>query len=100
MEAEDALGQWIAECCDRAQFVWGGSSELFASWRQWADQAGEYVGSQKRFSQALEARGFKPKRDGKTGRAGFEALAAVRKAATQPQPDSEREPPEDLWERG
>ena len=30
--------------------------------------AGEYVGSQKRFSQALHARGFEPKRDSKGGR--------------------------------
>jgi len=100
MEAEDALGQWIAECCDRQDFLWGGSSDLFASWRQWADQAGEYVGSQKRFSQAVEARGFKPQRGGGTGRSGFAGLAPVRKAAAPRQSDNQNEPQEDLWERG
>ena len=28
LEAEDAIGQWIAECCDTAQFVWGSSSAI------------------------------------------------------------------------
>ena len=78
LEAEDALGQWIAECCDVQQFLWARSSELFASWREWAERAGEYAGSRKRFSQALEARGFRPKRQPGTGRTGFEGLAPVR----------------------
>lgn len=71
METEDALGQWIAECCNA--FGWGSSGSLFASWRQWAEAAGEFVGSQKRFSQALEARGLKPHR-GTGGTKGFLGL--------------------------
>jgi phage/plasmid-associated DNA primase len=38
------------------------STLLFQAWRRWADSAGEFVGSQKLFSQNLEARGFTPKK--------------------------------------
>ena len=36
------------------------SANLFLSWKYWAEQAEEFVGPQKRFSQKLEDRGFKP----------------------------------------
>ena len=35
-----------------------GVSELFADWREWAERAGEYVGSVKRFSELMAARKF------------------------------------------
>ena len=71
LETEDALGQWMSDRCNT--FGWGSSGSLFASWRQWAEAAGEFVGSQKRFSQALEARGLKPHR-GTGGTKGFMGL--------------------------
>ena len=93
LEAEDAIGQWIADCCDTgAQFLWGSSASLFASWRQWAEGAGEFVSSQKRFCQNLEARGFDPER--KAGARGFRRIAAVRSPAVgtreEPAPDDSR----------
>ena len=60
--AEDSIGTWIAECCTAADTVATASSILFASWKAWSEAAGEYVGSQKRLAQALEARGFAPTR--------------------------------------
>jgi putative DNA primase/helicase len=84
LEAEDALGQWIVECCDtKPQYLWGSSASLFASWRQWAEVAGEFVSSQKRFCQSLEARGYEPQRQPGTGARGFSAIAAVRSASTE-----------------
>lgn len=72
--SEDAVALWLAECCDLdAQFC-SLSSVLFASWKGWAEQAGEFIGPQKRFSQALIARGFKPDREGGTGKARFIGL--------------------------
>jgi len=56
--AEDAIGQWIAERCTEGPNSSSLSADLFSSWRKWADANGEYVGSQKRFSQALLDRGF------------------------------------------
>jgi putative DNA primase/helicase len=58
LEAEDALAAWIEDCCDRDPNAWTASRALFASWTAWATKAGEFIGSQKRFSQTLEARGF------------------------------------------
>ena len=74
LEAEDAMALWMAECCMVGpQFV-DGSTPLFASWKRWAEQAGEHVGSQRRLSQALQARGMKPGR-GSAGHAMFEGVA-------------------------
>ena len=58
LEAEDALAVWIEEAGDRDPSAWASTSDLFGSWTVWATKAGEYVGSQKRFSQLLETRGL------------------------------------------
>ena len=50
-------------------------ADLYADWRAWAQGAGEFVGSQKAFSQALTACGYKPSREGGTGNAGFQGIA-------------------------
>jgi putative DNA primase/helicase len=75
LEAEDAVGAWIEECCRCCPQAWASRSTLFADWSRWATGAGEYVGSQRRFVQALETRGFVPERR-RTGRgfAGIELL--------------------------
>lgn len=57
-EAEDALGQWIEERCLLANTHREGVSELFTDWREWAERAGEYVGSIKRFSELMTTRKF------------------------------------------
>jgi putative DNA primase/helicase len=62
LEAEDAMGQWLGDCCMMEKQFHSTSSSLFGSWSQWCARAGEYAGSQKRFSQAMQARGFESKR--------------------------------------
>jgi putative DNA primase/helicase len=62
LEAEDAVGAWIEECCQRRPQAWESRGTLFTAWNRWATTAGEYVGSQRRFIQALETRGFVPVR--------------------------------------
>lgn len=71
LESEDALAQWIGECCVTAPDEYATIAVLFASWKAWAEKAGEFVGSQKRFGQSLRDRGYVPQRQGGTGRAGF-----------------------------
>lgn len=61
---EDAIARWIADCCILDANAFGESKRLWPSWQRWASEAGEFVGSQKRFGMALEAHGFKP---GSTG---------------------------------
>ncbi|PAP95442.1 phage/plasmid primase, P4 family [Mesorhizobium wenxiniae] len=67
LDAEDAISAWIDERCVRDPSAWSAATELFASWKHWAEQAGEFIGSAKRFGQNLETRGFSPqrKRDGR-----------------------------------
>lgn len=56
-EAQDALGRWAEECIEAAE----GETEtmrLFESWREWCGRSGEYVGSVRRFAQALRGRRY------------------------------------------
>ena len=70
LEAEDSLALWLRECCESGGvFDWMGSTELFQSWKQWAEAAGENPGSLKSLIESLQARGFEPKR--KAGDRGF-----------------------------
>jgi len=57
-EAEDALGRWLDERCVREVNAKSLSAELFNDWKQWAESAGEFVGSQRRFSDLLITRGY------------------------------------------
>jgi putative DNA primase/helicase len=61
-EAEDALGLWLAECCDTGKSFSETGANLFASWCRWAERTNEFSGTQKRFSQKLTARSFEKNR--------------------------------------
>jgi putative DNA primase/helicase len=68
LEAEDAMGAWIEECCERDTQAWTKRTELFDSWRGWAEGSGEWAGSIKQFAQKLEDRGLRfQKRHGERG---------------------------------
>jgi putative DNA primase/helicase len=74
LEAEDATASWMVECCITDGSLHSGSSSLFASWKTWAEAAGEHPGSQKGFSQKLVANGFAAKRMPSGDTAGFLGL--------------------------
>lgn len=57
-EAEDAMGRWLAERCNLGPNQKALTATLFNDWKQWAELAGEYTGTQRRFSDALLARRF------------------------------------------
>lgn len=61
-EAQDLAGQWIEERCRVRSGALGGPKELFESWRQFATENGEQVGTQKALAQVLGKRGFHPTR--------------------------------------
>lgn len=86
LEAEDATAAWMAECCITGPNLTTGSSALYASWKAWADKAGEHAGSQKRFSQAMQNRGFEGGKDG-SGRSVLKGIALP-----SPHPDPARYP--------
>jgi putative DNA primase/helicase len=58
LSAEDAIAAWIDDRCERDPNAWTSSSDLFTSWKAWADASGEQAGSMKRLTQTLETRGF------------------------------------------
>jgi len=72
---EDAIGRWLEDSCAVDPAYFDLIANLFGSWRNWAEAAGEYVGSQKRFSQSLSDRGFRAQREGGTGKSGFRGVA-------------------------
>ena len=73
-EAEDALGRWLDECCRLGHSFTETTANLFAAWKGWADAAGEFAGSQKRFCENLIARNFEKWREPGTGQRGFRGL--------------------------
>ena len=57
-EAEDAMGRWMTERCNLGVNHKALTATLFNDWKQWAELSGEYIGTQRRFSDALLARRF------------------------------------------
>lgn len=72
-EAEDALGRWLDERCVRVTTANSLTAELFNDWKLWADAAGEFVGSQRRFSDLLITRGLEKWRNS-SGIRGFRGI--------------------------
>jgi putative DNA primase/helicase len=77
LEAEDALSAWIDEAGHRDPNAFALTQDLFSSWKKYAQIAGEYVGSVRKFSQRMEDRadsiGLRKGRDN-AGRRGFFGL--------------------------
>ena len=55
---EDGYADWIADRCEIVAGFWSRSSELFASWRDYAEKAGLHAGDTKRFREEMERLGF------------------------------------------
>jgi putative DNA primase/helicase len=86
-EAEDALGRWLDECCLTDHSLTDTTANLFAAWKAWADGAGEFTGSQKRFAENLVARNFEKWREPGTGQRGFRGLTLNDAARRTPYPE-------------
>jgi putative DNA primase/helicase len=72
-EAEDAMGRWLEERCVRVEGAKSLTSELFNDWKEWAEIAGEFIGSQRRFSDLLLTRGIEKWRNN-AGVRGFQGV--------------------------
>jgi putative DNA primase/helicase len=62
LEAEDAIGAWIDECCELNPQAWATHAALFGSWSKWAEKAGEPQRSGRSFTQNIESHGCRPQR--------------------------------------
>jgi putative DNA primase/helicase len=75
LESQDILGEWLNECCVRDANAWTSSTDLFDSWKDWAEQRDEWVGSVKTLSAKLEDRGeFAKRRNPEKTKHGFAGL--------------------------
>ena len=59
-EAEDSFQAWLDECCEQRPGHRATSAELYQSWREWAEHAGESPGSSKVFAGKLQSKNFAP----------------------------------------
>jgi putative DNA primase/helicase len=86
LEAEDALSAWVDEAGHRDPNAFELTQDLFSSWKKYALEAGEYVGSARKFAQRLEERadsiGLRRGRNS-PGRRGFYGLR-LHSPAAQP----------------
>ena len=79
LEEEDTISLWIEDCCTVGEKKvngnpdWTSTTDLFASWKEWAEAHGEFVGTSKRFHQKLETLGFTPARSS-SGNRGFNGV--------------------------
>jgi P4 family phage/plasmid primase-like protien len=63
LDAEDVLGQWLAERCVVGLSQEASVGALYADWVEWSETNGQRPGSAKAFSQRLSERGFKRSAD-------------------------------------
>jgi putative DNA primase/helicase len=59
LAAEDSIQAWAGDRLEPDRAAWLSSSDLFASWRDWATKAGEVPGSKKALSGKLIERGWR-----------------------------------------
>ena len=83
-EAQDLFGTWLEENCETGRNKSTASSILYADWKIYAERAGENPGSQVRFSNDMEKRGFSKIRT--SSMRGYEGIAL------QPKEQEERLP--------
>jgi putative DNA primase/helicase len=75
LEAQDTFSAWLDECCERDPNAWERSMTLFASWKTWAEQSGQFVGDAKTFRARLECyNDIEHKAEPRTKRAGFKGV--------------------------
>ena len=76
LDGQDAMSSWIEESCTSDPDSWETRAALFASWKSWAERAGEFVLPRARFLDALEVRGFQPAK--RNGERDFRGIAVRR----------------------
>ena len=85
-EAEDAMGRWLEDRCVLHTNAKALTFELFNDWKQWAEANGEFLGSMRRFSDALLTRRFEKWRNG-SGVRGFVGIG-LKEPTVMPRPNT------------
>ena len=72
MEDQDTFGQWLQECTEPADpGAFEKTTDLYSSYKAWAERDGERPMTLKQFAGAMAERGHPKKRESGTGRKGF-----------------------------
>jgi putative DNA primase/helicase len=61
-EGEDIFGRWIDEKCQCEPGLKTKASDLYKSWKEFAEANGEHPGSSKSLAEMLKQRGSNPKK--------------------------------------
>jgi putative DNA primase/helicase len=56
MASEDVFERWCSDCIEPAPGHWEAAADLWNSWKNWAENMGEFVGTSRRLSAALTER--------------------------------------------
>ena len=72
LAGEDSIGRWLEDDCIKDAALWTPGAALIRNHRSWCERNGEKPISPKKLSQALEDRGFVPKRT--TSARGFSGI--------------------------
>jgi putative DNA primase/helicase len=87
LKGEDAIGAWIERAGDHDANAFELTAALYGAWKKHATRAGEFIGSERKFSQWLEDRseslGLRKGRDSK-GLHGFYGLRLAALTADEP----------------
>jgi putative DNA primase/helicase len=75
LASQDAIANWLDDCCNQERREICKRSVLFKSWKAWAEAAGEFVGRAEEFYTALEGRSFEQFRQPGSGNRMFRGLA-------------------------
>ena len=86
----DAIDNWISSQCSVAVNQTSGTSELFTDWQGWAELHECFIGTIKRFSEALRERGFA--RHNTNTRRGFRGIALKSISTTFPNANAHLNP--------
>jgi putative DNA primase/helicase len=81
LESQDVIGEWIDECCTLDPDAWESTVMLFESWKDWAEDRAEWIGSVKTFTARLEDRGITKRRNVDQTQRGFVGLRLGRPTA-------------------
>ena len=79
LQSCDAFSLWLSDCTERGgAYCWESSADLFASWKSWAEAAGEHAGTHRDFADQMRKAGFEAKRQGHTGKRGYSGIILKR----------------------
>lgn len=80
LASQDAFATWLDDCTERGgPYDWESAADLMASWKRWAEAAGEAVGTRNSFGDNMKASGFEQARKADASRArGYAGIRLVR----------------------